>query len=287
MQHNVVDLYEYFNVDKPQGAQAILEYCLHAPSDYYPTRLRPAMLAIAGGGYGSICEREGEPTAAGFFGVGYHIFVLRYSVTPLHYPVQLIEGAMAIAYMRKNAADLRIDPNAIGVVGSSAGGHFAGMLATLTGEPCVRDALGEDAALARPNAAILCYPVITAGAKRQPDTIEHISGGDETLAAKLSLEHCVTKDSAPAFIWATQDDDVVPVENALYMAAAYNEAKVPCELHMYQSGPHGLGLATRATTAPLGRIYNSTMEDYINPAVATWFGMAITWLEKHGFTVKD
>ncbi len=287
MQYNKVDLYDYFGLEKPDGGEATLEYCLHAPSELYATRVRPAMLVVAGGGYGSICEREGEPVAAAFFGVGYHIFVMRYSVTPLHYPVQLIEGAMAIAYIRKNAEKLRVDPNAIGAVGSSAGGHFVGMLGTLTGEEPVRKALGADAALARPDAVVLCYPVITAGEKRQPDSIERISGGDPKLADFLSLEHRVTADSSPAFIWATQDDTTVPVENAVDMTSAYIKAQVPCEFHMYQSGPHGLALATRATTAPLGRVPDSTMEDYINPAVQTWFGMCVTWLEKHGFTVKD
>ncbi|MBQ6830925.1 MAG: alpha/beta hydrolase [Clostridia bacterium] len=287
MVYNKVDLYDYFGLPKPEGGEATLEYCLHAASDLYATRVRPAMIAVAGGGYGSICEREGEPVGAAFFGAGYHLFVMRYSVTPLHYPTQLIEGAMAVAYIRKNAEALRVDPHAIGAVGSSAGGHFVGMLATLTGEDCVKEALGADAALARPDAVVMCYPVITAGAKRQPDSIERISGGDPDLAAFLSLEHRVTADSAPAFIWATQDDGLVPVENAVDMTSAYIKAGVPCEFHMYQSGPHGLALATRATTAPLGRVWNSTMEDYVNPAVATWFGMCITWLEKHGFTVKD
>lgn len=225
--------------------------------------------------------------AAAFFGMGYHIFVMRYSVAPLHYPVQLIEAAMAIAYIRKNAKELRVDPNAIGATGSSAAGHLVGMMATMTGEKVVDEALGADAALARPDAVILCYPVITAGEKCHAGTITNISGGNKDLAKTLSLETRVTESAAPAFIWATQEDDLVPVDNALLMAAAYVRAGVPCECHIYQDGPHGLALATRATTAPRGRVLNSTMEDYINPAVQTWFGMAITWLEKHGFTVKD
>ena len=252
-----------------------------------PNRVRPAMIVAGGGGYSGIYELEGEPMAAAYFGVGYHVFVMRYSVAPLHYPTQLIETAMAVAYIRKNAKELRVDPHAIGATGSSAAGHLVGMMATLYAEPIVKETLGADAALAKPDAVVLCYPVITAGEKRHDGSIHNISGGDRELAKSLSLETRVTKDSAPAFIWATQEDGLVPVDNSLLMATAYVKAGVPCEYHMYQCGPHGLALATRATTAPGKGVPNTTMADYINPAVQTWFGMAITWLEKHGFTVKD
>ena len=110
METKRIDLYEYFGVKKPEGpnAEAILEYCLHSRSSFYPSRTHPAMIVCAGGGYYGICEREGEPVAAAYFGHGYQMFVMRYSCAPQKYPTQLIEGAMAVAYVRKNAAELQI-----------------------------------------------------------------------------------------------------------------------------------------------------------------------------------
>lgn len=280
-----VDLYEYFGIKKEEKMECTLDCTLHVASSYYADRVRPAMIVAAGGGYSGICEREGEPVAAGFLGKGYNIFVLRYSVAPHHYPVQLINGAMAVAYVRKNAKELRIDPDAIGFAGFSAAGHLAGMMATLTGEPEVKEALGEDAALAKPNAVIMGYPVISNGEYAHRGSMDNISGHDPELAEKLSLEKRVTADSVPAFIWGTADDKLVPAQNALFMACAYKMAGVPFELHMYETGPHGLGLATRPTAAHRGIL--TYLEDYVRPAVATWFEMAITFLENRNFTVKD
>lgn len=282
-----VDLYAYFGVEKPQGAAGTLQCCLHAQSSYYPNRTHPAILAVAGGGYVGVCEREGEPVGAAFFGQGYQLFTLTYTCKPAHYPTQLIEGAMAIAYIRKNAEQLQVDPQAIAAVGFSAGGHFVGMLATLTDEPEVKAALGADAALAKPDAVILGYPVITNGEYAHRESLQNISGGNADLAEKLSLETRVTSKSAPAFIWGTADDGLVPSENAMLMALAYKRAGVPFEFHLYEHGPHGLALATRHTAAYQGIIPEAGYDAYIDPVVATWYPMALTWLERHGFMVKD
>ena len=288
METKRIDLYEYFGVKKPEGpnAEAILEYCLHSRSSFYPSRTHPAMIVCAGGGYYGICEREGEPVAAAYFGHGYQMFVMRYSCAPQKYPTQLIEGAMAVAYVRKNAAELQVDPDMIAIAGFSAGGHFVGMTATLTGEPEVRAALGEDADLAKPSAAIMGYPVISADYDTS-HTIRVISGGDPELIKKVSLEKHVTADSAPAFIWSTFNDNLVHVRNAIEMACAYREAGAPVELHVYENGPHGLATATRPSAAPKGILDGCAIEEYVNPTVATWFEMSLTWLKNRGFTVKD
>ena len=174
----------------------------------------------------------------------------------------------------------------IAIAGFSAGGHFVGMTATLTGEPEVRAALGEDADLAKPNAAIMGYPVISADYDTS-HTIRVISGGDPELIKKVSLEKHVTADSAPAFIWSTFSDNLVHVRNAIEMACAYREAGAPVELHVYENGPHGLATATRPSAAPKGILDGCAIEEYVNPTVATWFEMSLTWLKNRGFTVKD
>lgn len=287
METKRVDLYGYFGLKRPEGARGALEYCLHSRSAYYPDRVHPAILAAAGGGYTGICEREGEPVASAYFGKGYNIFVMEYSTAPLHYPVQLLEGAMAVAYIKRNAEALGIDREHVAVMGFSAGGHFAGMLATLFDEPAVRDALKEHAEFARPDAVIMGYPVITAGRFTDRGTIANISGKDDELGKRLSLETRVTSDSVPAFIWTTANDELVPCENSLLMAAAYQKKGVPFELHIYESGHHGLGLATEETATPGGRVLHSTVEEYIQPAVATWFELSVTWLKNRGFRSKD
>ncbi|MBQ5831893.1 MAG: hypothetical protein IIW43_00250, partial [Selenomonadales bacterium] len=157
---------------------------------------------------------------------------------------------------------------------------------TLTGEPEVRAALGEDADLAKPSAAIMGYPVISADYDTS-HTIRVISGGDPELIKKVSLEKHVTADSAPAFIWSTFNDNLVHVRNAIEMACAYREAGAPVELHVYENGPHGLATATRPSAAPKGILDGCAIEEYVNPTVATWFEMSLTWLKNRGFTVKD
>ncbi len=288
MECNKVDLYEYFGIAKPEGARCVLEYCLHSESEkYYPGRVHPAMISVAGGGYSGIYELEGAPIGASYFGKGYQMFNLQYSVAPLHYPTQLIEGAMAVAYIRKNAKKLRVKPDAIAAAGFSAGGHLVGMMGNLTGEPEVKAALGEDAALARPDAIILGYPVITSGEFAHKGSIRNLTGGDENLVEKISLEKRVTSASCPAFLWCTQDDEQVPAQNTLLMAWAYQQAGVPYTLHVYESGPHGMGLANRLTTSTLKSMAPDCVENHIKPHMQTWFDMSVTWLEQHGFCVED
>ena len=288
MECNKVDLYEYFGVEKPEGARCTLEYCLHSESEkYYPNRIHPAMISVAGGGYSDIYELEGAPISAAYFGKGYQMFNLQYSVAPLNYPTQLIEGAMAVAYIRKNAKKLRVKPDSIAAAGFSAGGHFVGMMGNLTGEPEVKAALGEDAALARPDAVILGYPVITSGEYAHNGSIRNLTGGNAELAEKVSLEKCVTSASSPAFLWCTRDDELVPAQNTLLMALAYQQAGVPYTLHVYESGPHGMGLANRLTTSTLKTPTPDNVNNHIKPSMQTWFDMSVTWLEQHGFCVVD
>ena len=287
MECKKIDLYEYFGLTRPENGKGYLEYCLHSRSAYYPDRIHPAIIGCAGGGYTGICEREGEPVVSAYFGKGYNIFVMEYSVIPHSYPVQLIEGAMAVAYVRLNAEKLDIDPEHIAVMGFSAGGHFTGMLAVMSGEKEVKEALGKYAEFARPSAVIMGYPVISAGEYAHGGSMDNISGNNAELKQKLSLETRVTENSSPAFIWTTANDDLVPSENSLLMAAAYKKNGVPFELHVYENGHHGLGLATEETATPGGRVLDSKVEDYVQPAVATWFEMSCTWLKNRGFRSKD
>lgn len=269
-----VDLYKHFGVKRSDGAQGYLNvYLPEAPN--YPTRVRPAMLVIAGGGYAFVSPREKECVALEYVTNGFAAFTLEYSVAPVRFPAQLVEGAMAMIYIRENAAKFAIDPKKVAAIGFSAGGHLTGMLGTLFDSAEVKSALKEKSSLVRPDAVILSYPVITSGEKAHRGSFDNLCGADnKKLQAELSLETRVTANSSPAFIWATADDGAVPSENSLFMALAYKAACVPFELHIFESGVHGLSLATEET----GKI---------NEPVQKWLSLSVTWLKNRGFVLSD
>lgn len=287
MRVDKIDLYDYFKMERKDGQQGYLNVYQHGFSKYYPTRTRPAMIVIAGGGYSGICEREGEPIALSYFAKGYNVFTLEYSCAPNVYPTQLIEGCMAVAYVKDSAKLLGTNIDQVAVAGFSAGGHLAGMTATLFNEQSVCDALNDKKHLSRPDAVILGYPVISSGEFANKGSIQNLTGGNLDLFDKVSLEKQVTNNSSPAFIWATVNDDLVPSENAFAYAYACKKNGVPFEFHLYEDGRHGLGLANEQTATPNGRVLNSTVEEYVRADVATWFEISVTWLKGKGFAIKD
>lgn len=270
-----IDLYQYFGIEKPANAQGVLTCYIHQISqEYNLNTYRPAMLVIPGGAYWFCSDREAEPIALEFLQKGFNAFVLNYSTknsSQVEYPYQLLEGCMAVAFIRENAERFRVNKNKVCAVGFSAGGHLTAMLATLTGEKVVGDFLKEKASLCRPDAVILSYPVISSGEFAHGGSFDNLCGDREQLKEYLSLENKVDKDSVPAFIWSTYNDDLVPCENSLIMALAYKKAGVPFELHIFEPGAHGLSLATEEVNSPL-------------PAVAVWTDLATTWLKNRGFS---
>ena len=278
MQIKTVDLYEYFNVTRPVGALGTLTcYLKQVSQEYCAKRYRPAMLILPGGAYAFRSDREGEPIALEFLTKGFNAFVLNYSTKregDTNYPYQLLEGAMAIAYIRENSEQLFVRTDRVGAVGFSAGGHLCAMLATLTGEKIVSDFLGERAKLSRPDAVILSYSVISSGEYANVGSFDNLTGDNKQLRAYLSLENRVDKNSVPAFIWSTYDDTSVPCENSLLMALAYRKAGVPMELHVFETGYHGISLATKEVNTPF-------------PANECWIDLAITWLVNRDFIFID
>lgn len=287
MQTEIINLYDYFGLEKEPNKKGNLTVYKHGFSKYYPNRYRPAMIVIAGGGYTGICEREGEPIALNYFAKGYNVFTLEYSCAPNCYPTQLIEGCLAVAYVKENAKELGVNSNQVAVAGFSAGGHLAGMTANLFGEDCIVGILKDKKDLARPDAVILGYPVISSGEIAHYGSIYNITGGKSELNDKVSLEKQVKPNSSPAFIWGTVNDDLVPSENALLYAVACKKQGVSFEFHLYEDGRHGLGLANEQTATPMGRVLNSTVEEYVREDVATWFELSVTWLKSKGFKIID
>ena len=273
-----IDLYQYFNIARPEKANGYLNTYIQEKSTFVADRIRPAMLVIPGGGYAGVSSREKEQVALQFLADGYNAYTLEYSVgenvgDSVCYPYQLIEGCMAMAYIRENAEIQNTDVNHVGAIGFSAGGHLTAMLATLYDQKVVKEYLGEKASLVRPDAVVLSYPVITANTYAHSGSLERISGGDPELKKFLSLEERVTENSSPAFIWSTVQDDAVPCENSFLMASAYRKVKVPFELHILTYGHHGLSIATQETNSP-------------HPYVAKWYGLAKEWLDSLGFKIN-
>ncbi len=276
MIYETIDLYEHYSVPRRgNGGGYLTVYCREQRGDL-AKKVRPAMLVIPGGGYEYCSDREQEPVALRFLHEGYSAFVLRYTVKTA-YPVPLVEAAMAMCFIRENAQKYSVDPAHVAALGFSAGGHLAGMLATLYGDEHIKQLLGER--LVRPDAVLLTYPVVSGGEFGEEGTMRRISGGDPALRKALSLETRVTKNCPPAFLWHTTEDDCVPVESSLLYAAACRKAGVPFELHLFEKGRHGTSVANlevEGSEARAGEISH----------LAVWFDLAVSWLKQHGFALK-
>lgn len=206
-----------------------------------------AIVVCPGGGYGGLAGHEGHDYALWLNEHGVTAFVLKYRLGPDGYrhPIELGDAARAVRLVRSRAANWHVDAKRIGIMGSSAGGHLAATLLTHfdAGQPNATDPV--DKVSSRPDIGILCYPVISMGEITHGGSRENLLGKNPSpeLVKLLSNELHVTKDTPPCFIWHTWEDDAVKVENSLEFAAALRRAGVPFDLHVYQHGAHGIGLA--------------------------------------------
>lgn len=232
---------------------------------------RPALLVIPGGGYGGIADREGAPIAEAFIPFGFVPFVLNYYTgKEAPFPIQHIEAAKAIKHIKDNAESYGIDPDAVFVVGFSAGAHLAGCSAILHAHPALYQNIDMERGYTKPRGAMLIYPVISpkyhiASFKNLLATREPT---DEELLS-VSLEEHVDADSAPIFIMHTSNDDMVDVRNSLCLAEAYTKAGKQYEMHVYPDAPHGIALATPITS--------EGKEKWENRRIAEWVRLSAEW----------
>ncbi len=224
---------------------------------YFPASAQkpmPAILICPGGGYSMLAVGHEGADYAQFFNLhGIAGFVLRYRLGSeqngaYRHPVMLLDVSRALRTIRANAEKWGIDPNKIGVIGSSAGGHLAATLLTKfdAGNPNAEDAV--DRVSSRPNFGILCYPVISMKPEvTHKGSQNNLLGKDapEELLNELSAELHVKPDTPPCFIWHTSEDRGVLPENSILFARALAEKKVPYDLHIYQKGGHGIGLTSK------------------------------------------
>lgn len=228
-----------------------------------------AIVVCPGGGYRTLAPHEGHDVAVWLNSIGVTAVVLKYRLGPKYRrPAMMQDALRAIRFTRSKAAEWKIDPNRVGIMGFSAGGHLASTASTHfdTGDPNASDPVEKLSS--RPDVAILCYPVIT-----MTDPFAHkgsrrnLLGENppQSLIDLMSNEKQVTERTPPTFLFHTEDDAGVLVENSLMFAAALRQKKVPHELHVYEHGRHGVGLAPS------------------DPALNTWPKLLENWLRSHKF----
>lgn len=265
------------------GRNVVLDAYIIEPEG--ESALIPAIINCPGGGYSHHSPAERLPAALPFLSQGYHVFELSYSLLDDSvYPHPLIDLSMAVRWVRANADRLHVDPDRVAIMGFSAGGNCAAMLATKWNMPDWKDAEGADIATAdigdlqafsnQPNAAILSYATTDLFAfpnLEQTRTRESGIGmiSVERLPESNPVDH-VSAETCPTFIWHTAEDETVPASQSMTFAQRLMEAGVPVEFHLFERGPHGLGVGGSLTAAD--------GETGPQPAALAWVDLAVRWL---------
>lgn len=266
---------------------------------------RPGVLICPGGGYMTVSDREAEPVALRFAAMGYHAFVLRYSVYSegqnlfdvaavrepkphTQFPAPMRDIGCAFLYLREHAEQWLLDIEQVALSGFSAGAHNCAMYAVYYDKPEIAGYFGVDAAQLRPAACVLGYGLYNyhkimrvlhsedpfAAIMRRSSATAFLGSSDpgDALKDAASPALLVSASTPPMFLWATAGDTLVPPEQTALMAAALSEKGVPFEVHIFEDGPHGLALGTQASAS-------SRFE--LNADAAQWTGLAERWLGKH------
>jgi len=279
MELKTVDLYQYFGLPKSDNMAGILTcYIQKTDMEISSKRLHPAMLILPGGGYEHVSAREGEPVALRLLPAGFSAFVLRYSVANVRFPVALREAAMAMRYIRENAAEFQVDPAHVAAMGFSAGGHLCGTLGMLYECPEIAD-IGS-AQLLRPDALVLCYPVAVSWGATHEGSFMNLCGDDLVLRQRLSLDRLVREDMPRVFLWHTRPDDCVPCRNSLILANALAEKNIDFVLHVYHQGCHGLSTAD-SQVYPVGQVPSRSEN------ITGWIETMLQFLKELDFVSRD
>jgi len=231
-----------------------------------------AVVIAPGGAYRLLSmNSEGRQEAAWFNALGVTAFVLKYRLGPKYrHPIELGDAQRAIRFVRARAAEFGVQPNRIGMMGFSAGGHLTATAGTIYDAGKADAADPVDRVSSRPDFLVLAYPVISfqknvAG----PDVLAANSNSGRSLLGDtpdpkvlddLSAELHVDRNTPPAFLFHTTDDAVVNVENSVAFYSALRKARVPAEMHIFESGSHGSGMAL---THPVNNVWTTLLANWI------------------------
>lgn len=298
MKTEVIKLYE------DRDDVTLTTYVLADSAEMLNGGSRGAVLICPGGGYLNCSDREAEPIALSFAAMGYHAFVLRYSTylegkggfpnftagpevkKHLTHPTPVREVGKAMLIIREHAKEWLVDMGKVAVCGFSAGAHNAAMFATRWNDPIVTDYLGVDAQQIKPAALILGYTLsdyifmkkcIEKGIADaaffgfSSGAFLGVKDAADELLAEVSPALHVTENTPPTFLWATSEDNMVPVQHTIRMSHALADAKVPFEVHIFEKGDHGMGTAGYASAAS---------KSQMNKDASKWVPLCKEWLEK-------
>jgi acetyl esterase/lipase len=272
---------------------------------------RPAIVICPGGSYMYCSKRESEPIAYRFLEKGYQVFILKYSTigtmiekegrTPSRdelyqiasmveddkilgseFPNPLIELVLTMTFIRENCHEFNVNPDQIGVIGFSAGGHLAASLGVHWNSEWLSEMLDSEPRWYRPNFQVLSYPILDymlnkeiaeergiGDPKFMSIAARMVFGADEdaTLVKRATVKDFVTPDTPPTFLWHTVQDKLVFIQNSLEFTEALEKAGVLWELHTFYGGEHGLSLATELT----GRV---------DERAQNWNQLMFSWLKE-------
>lgn len=261
-------------------------------------KYRPAVLICPGGAYFSCSDREGEPVALAFAAMGYHAFVLRYSVygedafangfkdmkvkKECQHPMPMREIGHAMMIIKEHHKEWYVDPDRVAICGFSAGGHNCAMYAVNWHREVITKYFNKDKEIFRPAACILGYCLSDYMYMKNNNTDKAFFDASNTaflgtpdptdeMLEMVSPDRHVDENTPPVFLWATAEDDLVPVQHSIRMAHALADHKVPFEMHIFEKGPHGLSLGTQACAESQSQIYEDASK---------WISLADAWLKK-------
>lgn len=271
MNHRLIHLNQLYPLD----TDPVLEVFQPTYFDFERKQqpLTRAIVVLPGGGYSFCSHREADPIACRFVSEGYCSFVLWYS-TGRQFPTPYLELFACIDYLKEHAADLHINKEKIARIGFSAGGHLAGSYCSLWDDEARKAYLGIENHPVHVNALVLSYPVITRDKWTHLPTRQVITGGDPSLREKLSIEKHITKDYPPTFLWATKEDNVVPVVNSKRMDRALEKASVEHCCILYPHLGHGLSLGKKYLN------YDIKGHEKDREEVSSWFDECLLFLDR-------
>lgn len=285
-------------------------YILDDSQEMMKGRNRPAMLICPGGAYLFCSDREGEPVALRFNAMGYHAFVLRYSVyyerqepdfseaekrvVKPHciHPNPVLEIAQAIMIIKEHAQEWHIDADKIALCGFSAGAHNCAMFSVYYNKPLVFEKFGKTPDFFKPALTILGYMLSDYHAMKKSCSTDEESKeflavsnlallGDpdpnDEILTSISPALLVSKDTPPMFLWSTAADNLIPIEQTTRMATSLAQNGIPFELHVFEEGPHGLSLADQTSSADASLMDKDAKK---------WTGLVEEWLLKRFAYVK-